>query len=134
VSIPLSFIALSLDEISDAWMEGKRRWGMWRRKRREGRIGGGVGEGDGRDGGAAAGLDVLRVQRAISMARSQRKSLDPAEWVEAGMVENRRSLRLSRETVGTAGTAGRRGGREREKVTGFRMRASGDVERGFVVR
>jgi hypothetical protein len=74
-------------------------------------------------------LDVLRIQRALSTARSQRKSVD-TEWVEAGMIGSR-ELRLSRETARTGGT---RGAHEREKVTGFRMSASGDMERGLAVR
>jgi hypothetical protein len=72
------------------------------------------------------GLDVQRIQSALSTARSQRKSVD-TEWVEAGMIGSR-ALRLSRETARTGGT---RGERDREKVTGFRMRGGGDVERGL---
>jgi ankyrin repeat protein/Mg2+ and Co2+ transporter CorA len=121
VSIPLIFIALSLDEISDAWREGRRRWAGWKRRKE----GGGRGVAREEDGG----LDVLRIQSALSTARSQRKSVD-TEWVEAGMIASR-GLRLSRET---ARTGAERGGAEREKVTGFRMRASGDVERGLGVR
>jgi hypothetical protein len=121
-SIPLIFIALRLDEISDALQESRRRWVAWKRRRE----GGGRGVVRGEDEGA---LDVLRIQKALSMARSQRKSVD-TEWVEAGMIASR-ALRLSRETARTGAT---RGGHEMEKVTGFRMRVSGDVERGLAVR
>lgn len=122
ISLPLIFIALSLDEVSDAWREGRRRWAAWKRRRRDG-------AGRGTVGGEDGGLDVLRIQRALSTARSQRKSVD-TEWVEAGLIRSR-DLRLSRETARTVGT---RGGQEREKVpTGFRMRASADVERGLGV-
>jgi Mg2+ and Co2+ transporter CorA len=124
ISIPLIFIALSLDEVSDAWGEGKRRWAGWKRRRREG---GARAAGSEEEGGA---LDVLRVQMALGTARSQRKSVD-TEWAEAGIIRSR-ELRLSRETARTVGT---RVGQEREKVpTGFRMRGSGDVERGLGVR
>jgi len=122
-SIPLIFIALRLDDISDAWQELRRLWMVWKRRRREGR-GRRVVRGEDEEA-----LDMLRIQKALSMARSQRKSVD-TEWVEAGMIGSR-SLRLSRETARTGGT---RGGHEMEKVTGFRMRGSGDVERGLGVR
>lgn len=121
ISIPLIFIALSLDEISDAWREARRRWAAWKRRRE--------GAGRGVATGEEGGLDVLRIQRALSTARSQKKSVD-TEWVEAGMIGSR-GLRLSRETARTGVT---RGAHEREKVTGFRMRASGDMERGLAVR
>lgn len=114
ISIPLIWIALSLGEIEDAWREGRRRWAGWRRRRRE-KVGP-VEE-------MGAGLDVMMVQRAISTARSQRESID-TDWVEVGIMRSR-SPRVSRETAGT------RGRREREKVTGFRVRVSADVERGL---
>jgi len=119
ISIPLIFVALSLDEISDAWREGKRRWAGWKRWRREGVA-----------SGEEGGLEILRMQKALSMARSQRKSVD-TEWAEAGLIRNR-EWRLSRETARTAGT---RVAQEREKVpTGFRLRSSADVEGGLGVR
>ena len=55
------------------------------------------------------GFEALKMEQILSMARSQRKSVD--EWVGG---------RVSRETARTG----------RGKVTGFRMRISGDVERG----
>lgn len=59
------------------------------------------------------GFDALKMEQLLSVARSARKSVD-GEWIGG---------RVSRETARTG----------REKVTGFRMRMSTDVERGLRV-
>jgi hypothetical protein len=59
--------------------------------------------------GGNFGFEALKMEQMLSVARSHKKSVD--EWAGG---------RVSRETARTG----------REKVTGFRMRMSGDVERG----
>jgi hypothetical protein len=105
VSIPLIVIALSLKNIGDMFSQ-TRRWINHRRNlRKENAVGAGTGE---------PTLDMLRFDHAISIARSARKS------VEANWIRERLSM-SGRPTTGTV---------EREKPTGFRMRANVDVERG----
>lgn len=111
VSIPLIFIALSLDNISDAWQEGRKEWTSWKRRRKE------RGKEDNR------GLSVLKSQRGINTARSQRDSVD-TDWVEARMFRSN-SPRVSKALERPIAEG------EREKVTGFRIRVSRDVERGL---
>jgi len=118
VSIPLIAIALSLDDIADLW----RYFHIWMERRRVRRENGG-------DGDAMAGegsLDVLKLQQALSMARSGRKSVE-TEWMRERISMGQRP--------GTAGTRDRVIERDREKVpTGFRIRASADIERGLAPR
>ena len=98
ISIPLIVMALILDDLSAFIREGKRWFDARRLRRKE------VKADDGR------GLDVLRIEQVLSTSRSVRKSAE-TEWMTHG--------RLSRETGRTAA--------RREKVTGFRMMANGDV-------
>jgi Mg2+ and Co2+ transporter CorA len=125
VSIPLIVIALSLDDIGGAWrhFKSRLRQKLWRKERRSGEWGQGAGLGQG-------SLDVLRMQEALSVARSGRKSVE-TEWI-------REQLSTSAGRPGTAGSAVQRRDmerekRDREKITGFRMRISADIERGLGV-
>lgn len=118
VSIPLVAIALSLDDIADLFKHGKIWWGR-RRVRRETKVleGEGVGVGSG-------SLDVLKLQQALSLARSGRKSVE-TEWIRERLSTSQRP--------DTAGTRERMGVGEKN-ATGFRIRGSLDVERGLVPR
>ena len=98
ISIPLIVMALILDDIGAFFREAR----MWLDARQQQRKDMEVDDG--------RGLDVLRIEQVLSASRSARKSVE-TEWMTHG--------RLSRET-------GRMAAR-REKVTGFRMMANGDV-------
>jgi Mg2+ and Co2+ transporter CorA len=102
ISVPLIAIALLLDDIGGVVREMRRR--LVRRQLRTKK------EAALHDGGGL-GFDTMKMEQMLGVARSQRKSAD-VEWVGS---------RASRETA-------RRGG---EKVTGFRIRMSQDVERGY---
>jgi Mg2+ and Co2+ transporter CorA len=110
ISIPLIAIALNLGDIGDFIREIRRRINQRARQRREK-----AELGDAAEDGAAMG--TLRIEQAISIARSARKSVD-TDWIRERLSTSARP--------GTAGTGGRR-----EKITGFRMRASNDIERGI---
>ncbi|OCK85471.1 ankyrin repeat protein [Lepidopterella palustris CBS 459.81] len=114
VSLPMIFIALSLDDISDFFREMKRRWrqrGQFKTARKE------MEEKE-------AALDMLGLEQAFSAARSVgiRRSGE-TEWLNGQLLPV-----TSRSTAGTAAT------RKRETLgkvsTGFRIRTSRDVERG----
>jgi Mg2+ and Co2+ transporter CorA len=107
VSIPLVAIASSLDDIGNMFRH-LRRWINRRKSLREKPFDEGPGE---------TTLDMLRFEHALSIARSARKSVE-TDWIRE---------RLSLSGRPTSATA------TREKQTGFRMRASADVERGGVL-
>ncbi|TVY89087.1 Ankyrin [Lachnellula willkommii] len=109
ISIPMIFIAFYLDDIGGLLKNSRNRLKHWRWKKKT-RQEFGDGETDGGD------LQTLRLDQVLSGARSARKSVD-TDWM-------RERLSVSARPV-TAGSA------QREKSTGFRMRMSGDVERGL---
>jgi hypothetical protein len=108
VSIPLVVIALSLDDIGDMFRL-LRRWINRRKSLRK--------EKPFDDGSGETTLDMLRFEHPLSIARSARKSVE-TDWIRE---------RLSLPNRPTSATAAR------EKPTGFRMRASADIERGGVL-
>ncbi|TVY14162.1 hypothetical protein LARI1_G008637, partial [Lachnellula arida] len=109
ISIPMIFIAFYLDDIGGLLKNSRNRLKHWRWKKKT-RQEFGDGETD------AGDLQTLRLDQVLSGARSARKSVD-TDWM-------RDRLSVSARPV-TAGSA------QREKSTGFRMRMSGDVERGL---
>lgn len=110
VSIPLIAIALSLDDIAQFFRHAKR----WIFKPRKGK----------EEPPVPGTLEMLRIEQAISMAKSARKSMD-TEWMRGRISigarpptrEEQASIR--NERIGRA-------------PTGFRMRPSFDIERGEV--
>lgn len=109
ISIPMIFIAFYLDHIGSLLKNSRNSLKHWRWKKKT-RQEFGDGETDGGD------LQTLRLDQVLSEARSARKSVE-TDWM-------RERLSVSARPV-TAGSA------QREKSTGFRMRLSGDVERGL---
>jgi Mg2+ and Co2+ transporter CorA len=102
VSIPLIVIALVLDDIKDVFWHAKKRMAkLWTRA---------LPMGNEAFNSSDSTLNALKLEQMLSSTRSMRRSVDH-QWI---------SERLSRETART----------RREKVTGFRMRVSKDIERG----
>lgn len=105
ISIPMIFIAFYLEEIGGLAKNTRNGIKQWRRRKREKE----EFDDDGTD------ENTIRLEQVLSEARSTRKSADT--WMR-----DRRSMSAR---PGTAGSV------VREKPTGFRMRMSGDVERGL---
>ena len=101
VSIPLIVIALVLDDIKDVYWQFKKRYANLRNRSPEGNETFNISE---------TTLNALKLEQMLSTTRSMRRSVDN-QWI---------SERLSRDTART----------RREKITGFRMRVSQDIERG----
>lgn len=119
VSIPLILIALSLDDIADLFKHIKIWWGR-RTLRREAKLL------EGSEGVDSESLNVLKLQQALSRARSGRKSVE-TEWIRERLSTSRRpdtSGTREGERLGVGGTIS----------TGFRIRGSMDVERGLAPR
>jgi len=109
ISIPMIFIAFYLDDIGGLLKNSRNRIKQWRRKKKE--------RDDFGDEGTNGGeLQTLRLDQVLSGARSARKS------VETDWIHERLSVSARPATAGSA---------QREKSTGFRMRMSGDIERGL---
>jgi hypothetical protein len=112
ISIPLVVIALNLGDIGDFIREVRRRINLRAQRKHERAL-----YGDAVD--ELTAMDTLRMEKALSVARSTRKSMD-TEWVR-----ERLSTVINRP--GSATTMGRT-----ERVaTGFRMRISNDIEAGI---
>ncbi|TVY84958.1 Ankyrin-3 [Lachnellula suecica] len=109
ISIPMIFIAFYLDEIAELLKNSRNGIKQWRRRKKERK----EFDDEGIDGST---IEVLRLEEVLSGARSARKS------VENNWVLERPSTSARPATAGSV---------RREKPTGFRMRMSGDVERGF---
>ena len=101
MSIPLIVIALVLDDIKDVYWQFKKRYANLRNRSPEGNETFNISE---------TTLNALKLEQMLSTTRSMRRSVDN-QWI---------SERLSRDTART----------RREKITGFRMRVSQDIERG----
>lgn len=101
VSIPLIVIALVVDDVRDVYWQAKKRIAKFRMRAPEGNEAFNVSD---------TTLNALKLEQMMSGSRSMRRSVDHG-WI---------GERPSRETVRT----------RREKITGFRMRVSHDVERG----
>lgn len=111
ISIPLILIALSLDNIADGFAALRSRLATKRRKKellkRE--------------------RETEAMHRTLTDGKSHTdEEEEPDEWANHLSMGRTRSPRLSHETAGTAAR------REREKITGFRMRISAEVERSPV--
>lgn len=102
VCIPLIVIALVLNDMRDLFRKVKT--GFARLRTRAPVVKDRLNE-------SQTSLDALKLEQMLSTNRSMRRSVDHT-WI---------SERLSRDTVRT----------KKEKVTGFRMRVSNDVERGI---
>jgi len=108
ISIPLIFIALSLDNISDGVRAMRRKW-RHRKRRRKNAIGQSIDE-------QTYDLE-LRIQETLSSRKSGEK--DKHSYLE----------RLGSRDTASKDVAGFK---ERAiKTTAFRLRQSGDIERGF---
>lgn len=111
ISIPLVAIALNLGDIGDFIREVRRRLRLRAKRRRE--------RGDLDVGGDdAVSLGTLRMEQALSIARSARKSVD-TEWLRERLsTSNHRPLSATTDP------------RKERVQTGFRMRVSNDIESG----
>lgn len=109
ISIPMIFIAFYLDDIGGLLKDSKNRVQQWKRKKKERE----EFDDEVTDG---SDLHTLRLDQVLSVARSARKSVE-TDWI-------RERLSTSARPVTAASV-------QREKSTGFRMRMSGDIERGL---
>ena len=112
ISIPLIVVALLLDDFGGLVREFRRR--IARRK-----LKGDKGEVIVFDDGGGLGFDALKMEQMLSVARSQ--GTVEAERYQLRSANGEWTGRVSRETMRTG----------MEKVTGFRMRMSQDIERGY---
>lgn len=132
VTIPLIVVALSLNDIGEAWTHLKyhvrTKWcTRWEPKGHS--RGGGGRRNDEWEIGGGGGLDVLRIQQALSLAKSGRASYETGpEWIRGERI----SMNANRP-----GTGGSRFSRAMERegemvgTTGFREIRRRDVERGL---
>ncbi|KAF4631989.1 hypothetical protein G7Y89_g6148 [Cudoniella acicularis] len=105
ISIPMIFIAFYLDDIGELLRSLRSRSSQKRNKNENISI----------EGEETNALEVLKMEQVLSATRSARKSVD-TEWI-------RERLSISARPLSSES--------RREKVTGFRMRMSNDVERGL---
>ena len=111
ISIPLIVVALLLDDFGGLVREIRRRMKRGKAK------GEGV-EVEFDTGGL--GFEALKMEQMLSVARSQRKSAE----TERNHLKSANGEWVGRDSRETARTG-------REKITGFRMRMSQDIERGL---
>jgi Mg2+ and Co2+ transporter CorA len=128
ISIPMIVIALSLDDIGDYAREAKRRLRQWKHRRRAGRLGKGpdvVSE-------KVDALELLRLEQVLSARKSVEDGTE-LDWGEGLLpVASRGTAGSGLGKMNGGAGAGVNGIETVRKVnTGFRIRTSRDVERGF---
>ncbi|EPE30724.1 Ankyrin repeat-containing protein [Glarea lozoyensis ATCC 20868] len=116
ISIPMIFVAFYLDDIGE-FLRRLRNWNSERKRLKRQRHYSGNGEVDGLNLGIGiSGLEAMRMEQVLSV----RKSAD-TEWVRERLSMGQRPATARSSIIRPV---------MKREITGFRMRESGDIERG----